>query len=104
MESNGPTGQQITEQAVGWLIRLDAGTATIEAFEAWRSADPRHASAFAQMAAVWKRTGDLRGAPPSEQQAAPPVAALKRVGRGTMLRALAASGVGVIGLDQPGCC
>lgn len=104
MESNGPTRQQITEQAVGWLIRLDAGTADIEAFEAWRSADPRHASAFAQMAAIWKRTGELRGAPPPERQAAPPVAALERVDRGTMLRVLAAAGSALSGSDPPGCC
>lgn len=111
MESNGPTREQITEQAADWLVRLDAGSADAEAFEAWRGADPRHASAFAQVAAAWKRTGDLRGmrAPePAAPSVVAPEPALpaheqpERVGRRTMLRALAASGIGVVALGSAG--
>lgn len=51
----------IADQAIDWLVRLDAGHGDAGAFEAWRNADPRHAAAFAQVAAVWQRTGELRG-------------------------------------------
>jgi transmembrane sensor len=97
MDSNGPTRQQLTEQAADWLVRLDAGIADPEAFEAWRAADPRHASVFAQVAAAWKRTGELRGSvtPPVTT---PVTEAAPLVGRRMLLRGIAASGVGVIGL------
>ncbi|OYX50391.1 MAG: hypothetical protein B7Y97_07515 [Sphingomonas sp. 32-66-10] len=98
MDANGPTRQKLTNQAADWLVRLDAGTADPEAFEAWRSADPRHASVFAQVAATWKRTGDLRGSvlPPSETPTVE--VAAPRADRRTLLRGLAASGVAAIGL------
>lgn len=51
----------ITDQAIDWLVRLDAGHGNSDAFEQWRNADPRHAAAFAQVVATWQRTGDLRG-------------------------------------------
>lgn len=46
--------------AADWLVRLDTGSADPAAFEAWRDSDPRHAAAFAQIAATWKQAGDLR--------------------------------------------
>ena len=48
----------IYEQAALWVARLsspDATDADRKAFEAWRSADPSHADAFAEMDA-WRRT------------------------------------------------
>ncbi|WP_336966553.1 FecR family protein [Sphingobium aquiterrae] len=53
-------GGELIATATEWLIALDAGRADPQSFEAWRSADPRHAAAFAQMAATWERTGALR--------------------------------------------
>lgn len=53
-------GSGLREQAADWLISLDCGTADEQAFERWRSADPRHAAAFAQVAATWRRTADPR--------------------------------------------
>ncbi|MET4898298.1 DUF4880 domain-containing protein [Sphingomonadaceae bacterium jetA1] len=53
-------GSGLKDQAVDWLVALDGGTADERAFEDWRSADPRHAAAFAQVAATWRRTADPR--------------------------------------------
>lgn len=51
-------GAELRDQAIEWLVALDCGTADADAFEAWRHASPRHASAFAQVAATWRRTAD----------------------------------------------
>lgn len=51
-------GTGLREQAAHWLVSLDSGTADEQAFEIWRNADPRHAAAFAQVAAIWRRTAD----------------------------------------------
>lgn len=42
----------ITEAAALWFAKLDSGSADEAAFEAWRDSDPRHAAAFARMAAT----------------------------------------------------
>ncbi|MEE3154822.1 MAG: DUF4880 domain-containing protein, partial [Pseudomonadota bacterium] len=52
----------LTDVAAEWLVALDAGSVDEEKFEAWRNADPRHASAFAQVAATWAYTADKRTA------------------------------------------
>jgi len=52
--------------AAEWLVQLDAGTADPVAFEEWRDSDSRHAAAFAQVAALWKRTGKLRALEPAD--------------------------------------
>jgi transmembrane sensor len=57
------TGGALIEAATEWLIALDAGRADRAAFEAWRAADPRNASAFAQVASTWERTAELRTSP-----------------------------------------
>lgn len=59
MESDKAGGELIA-RAVEWLVALDAGSVDQQSFESWRSADPRHGAAFAQVAATWERTGDLR--------------------------------------------
>ncbi len=53
-----PTREEVTDQAAMWLVRLDAGTADEQEFEAWRAADPAHAAAFARMAAVDEAVDD----------------------------------------------
>lgn len=45
-----PSRQQLMDEAADWLARLDSGAADPAAFEAWRDADPRRASAFVQVA------------------------------------------------------
>lgn len=56
----GKAGAELSDTAIAWLVALDGGTADEQAFEAWRDADPRHAAAFAQVAARWRRTADPR--------------------------------------------
>ena len=60
MGEQGKAGDDLSEQAIQWLVSLDCGTADSQAFETWRNADPRHAAAFAQVAATWRRTADPR--------------------------------------------
>jgi transmembrane sensor len=47
-----PARKDIMETASLWFARLDSETADIDAFEAWRDADPSHAAAFARIAGV----------------------------------------------------
>ncbi|MGR4864647.1 FecR family protein [Caulobacter sp. LARHSG274] len=65
------TGDQdrdaLIAQASQWLARLDAGRTTPEAFEAWRSADPRRAAAFAEVAAAWSKLDGLRDVEPRKR-------------------------------------
>ncbi|MGN6377262.1 MAG: FecR family protein [Sphingomonas sp.] len=60
MGAGREAGNDLTSQAIDWLVALDHGNADEAAFEAWRSADPRHAAVFAQVAATWRRTSDRR--------------------------------------------
>ncbi|MEG3084908.1 DUF4880 domain-containing protein [Sphingomonas sp. PB2P12] len=60
----------LTDQAAGWLAALDAGSADVAAFEAWRAADIRHAVAFAEVAGTWRDLDGLRGAQ-DDRRAAP---------------------------------
>lgn len=39
----------LTEEAALWHARLEAGTADVSAFEAWRDANPHHAVAYARI-------------------------------------------------------
>lgn len=52
----------LIDTAAGWLAALDAGSADFAAFSAWRDADPRHAIAFAEVAATWQELDRLRHA------------------------------------------
>lgn len=52
--------QSLIDQAATWLVALDTGSADRAAFEEWRGRSSRHAAAFAQAAAIWSRTADLR--------------------------------------------
>jgi transmembrane sensor len=60
MGDDGKAGAELSGEAIDWLVALDCGTADEQAFSAWRNADPRHAAAFAQVAATWRRTADPR--------------------------------------------
>lgn len=53
-------GADLTDVAAGWLAALDAGSADVTAFEAWRNADVRHAVAFAEVASAWRDMDSLR--------------------------------------------
>lgn len=65
----------LTDVAAGWLAALDAGSADMAAFEAWRDADVRHAIAFAEVASTWREMDSVRLAqgdmPPPEQAPVP---------------------------------
>lgn len=50
----------LTEEAAAWLAALDAGSADVAEFEAWRDRDVRHAIAFAQVADTWRDMDGLR--------------------------------------------
>lgn len=80
----------LTEEAAAWLAALDAGSADVAAFGAWRDADIRHAVAFAEVAGTWRdldplrvSQGEMRHAPPAELIVA------ERPGRRHLLRAAA---------------
>lgn len=102
-------GSGLRDQAAAWLVALDCGTADDGAFEHWRSADPRHAAAFAQVAATWRRTADPRltsmidgtgGVPAPEPEQAvdsppPPRTVSRRAAMGGAVAALL--GVGTVG-------
>jgi transmembrane sensor len=60
----------LTETAAGWLAALDAGSADVAAFEAWRDADVRHAVAFAEVAGSWRDMDGLRALPGDLQRPA----------------------------------
>ncbi|MBX7483349.1 FecR family protein [Qipengyuania qiaonensis] len=98
MSQDAKAGDEIAEAAADWLVRLDTGSADPVAFEAWRSSDPRHASVFAQMAATWKRIGDLRWAStdddavgPSAMEAIEPELPRRGIDRRAAITGLAAS-------------
>ena len=100
MGDDGKAGTGLSEQAIDWLVALDHGTADEQAFETWRSADPRHAAVFAQVAAVWRRTSDPRlgvlldhpaeTMPPAAEPEAPPRRMMSRraVAGGAVVAAL----------------
>lgn len=55
---------RLLEAAALWLARLDSETGDVEAFRAWRDADPRHALAFVRVAGAWSVLGETsQGAP-----------------------------------------
>ena len=102
MGDEGKAGAELREQAIDWLVALDCGTADEQAFSAWRDADPRHASAFAQVAATWRRTADPRLSvllnQPEEASLEPEPVAPRMVSR----RAVATGAVAVLGVSGAG--
>lgn len=80
----------VAAQAAAWLARLDTGVADEVEFERWRSADPRHAVAFAKVAALWSDLARVGRA------VAAPVAAPAR--RPSRRRLLEAAGIGAVAI------
>lgn len=74
MGSEETAREAIADQAIEWLVRLDAGRADPDAFERWRGASPRHAAIFAQLAATWTKTGELRTAGVDVESCPPDIA------------------------------
>lgn len=105
MGESGEAGDDLTGQAIEWLVALDRGSADDAAFEAWRLADPRHAAVFAQVAAAWRRTGDRRLPGLIDSDQVPPAAApdidiavsQPRVTRRAMVAGVGAVAVGLTG-------
>lgn len=87
----------LTDAAAAWLAALDAGSADIAAFEAWRDADIRHAVAFVEVAGTWRDMDALRLANGDMQRGnvAEPIAA-ERPSRRHLLRAAASVAVVVV--------
>lgn len=56
----------ILEAAANWHAKLDLGTADTKAFEKWRSADPRHAAAFARIVGTDESFEEIKHLIPSE--------------------------------------
>ncbi|MDX5985212.1 FecR family protein [Sphingomonas echinoides] len=87
----------LTDEAAAWLAALDAGSADVAAFEAWREADIRHAVAFVEVASTWRDLDALRlanGELAREGRAEPIVP--ERPGRRHILRAAASVAVAVV--------
>jgi len=90
--SSDDSPESVSVQAAAWLARLDTGVADQAEFERWRSADPRHAVAFAKVAAVWSdlsRAGRALSAP-----AAPPRG---QISRRRFLEAASVGAIAVLG-------
>lgn len=110
MRGTGQVGTSLSDQAIGWLVALDSGSADTDAFDAWRNADPRHASTFAQIAAMWKRTADQRlsvmpDAPPPqvEEETAAAASQAPYVAPAMVSRRAVAGGLaGLLGLAATG--
>lgn len=52
-----PQTDQLTREAIAWLVRLKSGEATVEDgenFKAWRSSSPDHEQAFRKVVTVWR--------------------------------------------------
>lgn len=108
MGDHGKAGAELSEQAIDWLVALDGGTADEQAFNAWRDADPRHAAAFAQVAATWRRTADPRLSamldapaepnppPEADPEQAMPRTFSRRAVTGGLLAALGVGGAGAL--------
>ena len=100
MVDDEAANEAVIDQAVSWLVRLDAGSADTEAFETWRDADPRHASAFAQVASTWARTASAAGAdcaePPSAAVALDAISEPASVNPGISRRAMIGSAIGAL--------
>lgn len=96
MEFDKKAREKLKAEAADWLARLDSGDSDLSAFETWRNADPRHASIFAQVAATWKQTGELRTAPqdlPAPAERPAPLLSRRRLVIGS-----AAAGFGAIAI------
>ncbi|WP_204165241.1 FecR family protein [Methylobacterium radiodurans] len=65
-DTSGASGEDcedpVYEASAGWVARLsspDATSSDRQAFEVWRSADPSHGAAYAEMDALWRKLGHV---------------------------------------------
>ena len=91
----------LEEEAASWLARLDAGTATPESFEVWRSADPARAAAFLRVASVWTALDQAKLHAPfqessPEKMPASAIPVARQYDRRTILRAGVVGGAAVL--------
>lgn len=65
--------ERVRRDAAAWFARLQGpdGAAAHAAFERWRSADPRHASAYARVEQSWRRSAALAQSPLAAHAALP---------------------------------
>lgn len=70
MTTGDTSRQTLMETASLWHARLDSGTADLAEFEAWRSADPRHAAAFARLSGVLHQIDRAKKAHPARRPVA----------------------------------
>ncbi|MFP1130246.1 FecR family protein [Asticcacaulis sp. W401b] len=82
---------RLNEAAALWHSRLEAGTASLDAFNTWRDADPRHSLAFALVQATADAIDDLRQYDFKDD---PDL----RVGNGVIRRRLIRTAIPVLGL------
>lgn len=82
----------LTDDAAGWLAALDAGSADVAAFEAWRDADVRHAVAFAEVAGTWRDLDGLRASQDAIRRPPLPQTISRSVARPSRRQILRASG------------
>ncbi len=96
--SGAPEGggeDPVCEIAAGWVARLsssDATEADRTAFEAWRSADPAHAEAYAEMDALWRRLGHV----PDPRQRRRPSRGLAGIAAASLLGGALAYQIGLV--------
>lgn len=65
------SSNEVEQAASEWLARLDAGSLSasdLTEFDNWRTADPRHAAAYARLAATWQALDRMQAVrpPPGE--------------------------------------
>ncbi len=100
MEEAEPA-RALTEVAAEWLHAIEAGTADRHAFEAWRSADPRHALAFVETVCLWRALGALEPQAPSKHVAPQPAviepAVEPAIPRRRFLAAASVAGISALG-------
>lgn len=80
MNRRAPTPAAIAERAADWLGRSDAGLSPAERaeFEAWRTADPRHAAAWRELTAASRALDGLEHFRPAAAHAPDPDLPLRR--------------------------
>lgn len=71
-----PQSDQLTREAIAWLVRLKSGEATVEDgedFKAWRTRSPEHEQAFRKVVKVWRGLETVAKDPDHGAAAALPV-------------------------------
>jgi transmembrane sensor len=94
--------ERIDAEAAGWLAAIECGTVDREAFEQWRSGDPRHALAFIRLSQIGGELDALRttglseaSRPPQDDPARALINRRKLLGFGAM--GLLVAGLGGFG-------